>query len=428
MAKVLVIGNGGREHAIVHALADDADVEHIFCSPGNGGTEAMENVSNIGKKEAQDLGFFAINENIDLVVVGPEQPLCEGMADHLRKHNLNVFGFNEAAARLEGSKVYSKEFMQKYSIPTADFEVFGSFKHAIEYLESRFGENPNAKFFIKADELCGGKGAIPGFDLHSAKRAVRYLLLDNACGEGAKLIIEEAIEGQEASIFALTDGESIVILPSAQDHKRIRDNDEGPNTGGMGAYAPAPVVDEKAYERIEQEIVLPTLMGMEEERISDCGVIFIGVMIDRKGKPHVLEYNVRFGDPEAQPLLTLLKSDLYPILKACTEKKLADADVQWHEGSAVSVVMSVKGYPAKYDFQGELITGIEEAEALGDVVVYHAGTERASGKFYTKGGRILGVTALGPDVKSAQAKAYEAVSKIDFTGMHNRTDIAAKAL
>jgi len=428
MAKVLVVGDGGREHAIVRALSDDADVEHIYCAPGNGGTAAMEGVNNISQKSKNDLTYFAKENEIDLVVIGPEQPLCDGLANVMRSNGLRVFGFKASAAKLEGSKVFAKEFMQRYSIPTAGFEVFGNFKRAVEYLEAQFEENPDARFFIKADELCGGKGAIPAFDLTAGKQALRSLLLDNACGVGAKVVIEESIRGQEASIFALTDGETVITLPPAQDHKRINDNDEGPNTGGMGAYAPAHIVDEKVYERIEQEILLPTIMGMEEERISDCGVLFIGVMIDPKGKPYVLEYNVRFGDPEAQPLLTLLKSDLYPILVACTEGKLAECDVKWHYGSALSVVISVKGYPAQYDHQDEVIRGIEDAEALEDVVVYHAGTTHKQGKFFTKGGRILGVTALGSDTKAAQKRAYEAVAKIKFSGMHFRTDIGHRAL
>ncbi|OGF52871.1 MAG: phosphoribosylamine--glycine ligase [Candidatus Fraserbacteria bacterium RBG_16_55_9] len=428
MANVLVIGSGGREHAIVRALANDADVEHVFCAPGNGGTAAMTGVSNVATKDKRDLVALADREEIDLIIVGPEVPLVEGLVDFFRAHELRVFGFKKSAAQLEGSKVYAKRFMQKYSIPTAPFRVFESYRQALVYLEEHFQANPQGGFFIKADELCGGKGAIHAPDLESGRQALQALFKEKRCGVGKHVIVEELLSGQEASVFALTDGKSVATLPPAQDHKTAYDGDRGPNTGGMGAYAPALGVTEEVYDRIEQEVILPTLFGMEEERISDGGVLYLGLMIDRKGKPSMLEYNVRFGDPEAQPILALLKSDLYPILRACTEGKLGQAEIEWKEGVAVCVVLSVSGYPDVYDYQNEEIHGIEEAEALRDVYIYHAGTEFREGRFFTKGGRILGVTGIGKDVATAQKRAYQAVSKISFQGMHYRTDIAGKAL
>jgi phosphoribosylamine--glycine ligase len=428
MAKALVIGGGGREHALVKALVDDADVEHVYCAPGNGGTAAMENVTNVPLKDPRDLVAFADREEIDLTVVGPEQPLVEGVVDFFRQHDLRVFGFGKAAARLEGSKAFAKRFMQKYAIPTAPFWVFEHHRAALRFLRQQFAEDPNRKYFIKADELCAGKGAFPTPDLKVAEEALRKLLEEKSCGVGKLVVVEEALRGQEASLLGFTDGKAVATMPPAQDHKRAYDDDEGPNTGGMGAYAPAPLVTERVYARIEQEIILPTLLGMEEERLTDGGVLYFGLMIDPKGKPYVLEYNVRFGDPEAQSILALLESDLYPVLQACVDGRLHQAELRWREGAAVCVVIAVEGYPERYDHQDEEIHGLEEAEALEDVIVYHAGTDYHNGKFYTKGGRVLGVTGLGPDVASARERAYEAVSKIHFQGMRYRRDIASKAL
>ena len=427
MAKVLVLGSGGREHAIARALADDSDVEHVFCAPGNGGTAAMAGVTNVPMKDKRDLVALAHREEIDLTVVGPEGPLVEGLVDFFRAHDLRIFGFKKSAAQLEGSKVYAKRFMQKYSIPTAPFRVFESCRQAMAYLEEQFQEDPTVDFFIKADELCGGKGAIHAPDLEAGRQALQALFQEKRCGVGKRVVVEECLPGQEASVLVFTDGKSVATLPPAQDHKTVYDGDQGPNTGGMGAYAPAPGVTKDVYSRMEQEVILPTLFGMEEERISDCGVLYLGLMIDRKGKPSMLEYNVRFGDPEAQPILTLLKSDLYPILHACTEGRLGQTEIEWKEGAAVCVVLCVSGYPDVYDYQGEEIHGIEEAESLNDVIVYHAGTELRDGRFFTKGGRILGVTGAGKDVAAAQKRAYQAVSKISFKGMHCRKDIANKA-
>lgn len=388
----------------------------------------MPGVTNVRYTEQDEILKFVDEEKIDLIIIGPEKQLVEGMANFFRSNGKKVFGFNKAAAALEGSKIYAKEFMKKYSIPTAPFEVFSSYKRAYKYLRNQFDEKPGIKFFIKADEICGGKGAIAAPDYESGKSALHKLMIDQACGKGAKVVIEEHIPGQEASIFVLTDGKTAVTLPPAQDHKRALDNDEGLNTGGMGAYAPAALVDEKVYARVEKEIILPTLVGMEQERIADSGILFIGLMIDRKGKPYVLEYNVRFGDPETQPLLSLLKSDLYPILNACAEGDLEEVELDWYEGAAVSVVASVSGYPTRYNYQNEEIFGIADAESLENVFIYHGDSSVREGHFFTNGGRIITVTGVGKDIKTAQKLAYKAMSKIEFRGMHYRKDIASKAL
>lgn len=428
MAKVLVIGGGGREHALAKSLADDRDVEHVFVAPGNGGTAAVENVTNVPLKDPRDLVAFAAREAVDLTVVGPEQPLVEGIVDHFRRHDLPIFGFGKSAAQLEGSKVFAKRFMQKYAIPTAPFWVFERLKPALRFLQEQFQEDPQRGFFVKADELCAGKGAFPAFSGEEAEEALRKLFEEKFCGVGKRVVVEEALSGREASVLALTDGRTIATLPPAQDHKRAYDGDRGPNTGGMGAYAPTPLVDERVYERVEQEILLPTLLGMEEERLTDSGVLYLGLMVDPKGKPYVLEYNVRFGDPEAQPILALLESDLYPVLKACVEGRLEGAPLEWREGAAVCVVLTVEGYPERSTHQNEEIHGLDEAEQMENVLVYHAGTEFRGGKFYTKGGRVLGVTGVGPTIAEARERAYAAVEKIHFNGMRYRRDIALQAL
>lgn len=428
MPKVVVIGSGGREHAIVKSLADDDDVEHIYCAPGNGGTAAMDHVTNVPLTRKEDLLAFAEREEIDLTVVGPEAPLVEGLVDYFRAHDQRTFGFQKGAARLEGSKAYAKRFMQKYGIPTAPFRVFESYSSAMRHLKEQFEEEPDREFFIKADELCGGKGALPAPDLEAGRRALQNLFHERRCGRGERVVVEESLRGEEASVLVLTDGHSVAAFPAARDYKTVDDHDQGPNTGGMGSFAPATRVDENVYDRIEREILLPTLFGMEAERIRDCGVLYLGLMIDPKGKPYVLEYNVRLGDPEAQPILSLLKSDLFGIIHACTEGKLDRVEIDWREGAAVCVVLAVSGYPEVYDHQGEEIRGIREAEASGEgqVIAYHAGTELRGEGFFTKGGRILGITGLGADTASARNRAYEAISQISFGGMRYRTDIAAE--
>jgi len=434
MAKVLVIGSGGREHAIVRALVDDAGVEEVLCAPGNGGTAAMPNARNIAFKDYQELIKLAKAEGVDLTVVGPENPLAEGIVDLFRAQGLKIFGFKKAAARLEWSKVYAKHFMRLYKIPTAAFRVFDSYDAALRYLKGRFLKEPSAEFFIKADELCAGKGAIHTTDLQEGEKALRALLIERRCGRGERVVIEDALKGQEASIFAFVDAQGhYKLMPAAQDHKRRDDGDRGPNTGGMGAYAPAPIF-KATMHRIEEQVIHPTLAGMKAEGLIDCGILYFGLMIaapppgQMEGQPYVLEYNARFGDPEAQVILPLLKSDLYPILSACVEGQLDQTRLEWRDGAAVCVALTVLGYPTQYGHEREVIEGLEEAEKMTGVIVYHAGTILQDGRFITKGGRILNVVGLGKDVSEARRRAYEAVEKIHFKGMHYRKDIAIKAL
>ena len=429
MAKVLVIGSGGREHALVRALIDDADVEEILCAPGNGGTAAMTGVRSVAFKGYQELIELAKAERVDLTVVGPENPLADGISDLFRAHGLKIFGFKKAAAKLEWSKVYAKYFMRLYKIPTAPFRVFESCDTALQYLKERFAKDPNAQFFVKADELCGGKGAMQATNLEEGEKAVRELLIEKKCGKGERSVIEECLNGEEASILVFVDTQGrYALMPPAQDHKRRDDGDKGPNTGGMGSYAPAPLISRTVMQSIEEKIIRPTLEGMKAEGLIDCGILYFGLMIAPEGKPYVLEYNARFGDPEAQVILPLLKSDLYPILLACVEGRLGQMKLEWRDGAAVCVTLTVSGYPTHYGHEREVIEGLEEAERMRDVIVYHAGTMRQDGRFITKGGRILNVVGLGKDVSEARKRAYEAVNKIHFNGMHHRKDIAAKAL
>lgn len=427
MAKVLVIGGGGREHAIVRALVDDADVEEILCTPGNGGTAAMPRVRNIAFKDYEALIKLAKEERVDLTIVGPENPLAEGIIDLFRAHGLKIFGFKKAAAKLEWSKVFAKYFMRLYKIPTAPFRVFESYDTALQHLKERFAKDSKAEFFIKADELCAGKGAMQVPNLEEGRKALQKLLIEKGCGKGERVVIEDALKGEEASIFVFVDTQGhYKLMPPAQDYKRRDDGDKGPNTGGMGSYAPAPIVSQKVMQSIEERIVRPTLNGMKAEGLIDCGILYLGLMIAPEGQPYVLEYNARFGDPEAQAILPLLKSDLHQILLACMEGRLDQTRLEWHDGAAVCAALTVSGYPTHYGHEREVIEGLEEAEKMKDVIVYHAGTMLQDEKFITKGGRILNVVGLGKDLSQARKRAYEAVKKIHFRGMHYRKDIAAK--
>jgi phosphoribosylamine--glycine ligase len=424
MAKVLVVGSGGREHALVRALVDDNGVHEVVCAPGNGGTAATRGARNLEFRDYNELYRIVREEGIELTVVGPEGPLAEGLVDLFR--GVKVFGFDRATAQLEASKVIAKEFMRRHGIPTPDFEVFGDYDKALDYLKPRL--RAGEKFFIKADELCGGKGSLPANDLEEAERALRFLLKERGCGRGERVVIERALEGEEVTIMAIVDPRgNYVLTPPTQDHKRAYDNDQGPNTGGMGAYAPAPLITSGLQERITERIIEPTLRGMEEEGLGGAGVLYFGLMVSA-GEPYILEYNVRFGDPEAQAALPLLRGDLYPVLSAAVEEELDKVKVEWEEKAAVCVVLATEGYPVDYGREREEIEGIAEAEAMEDVIVYHAGTELRDGKFYTHGGRILGVTGIGETIAAARKRAYEAVERIYFGGMRYRRDIAARAL
>lgn len=429
MAKVLVIGSGGREHAIVRALVDDADVDEVLCAPGNGGTAAMPRVRNIAFKNYEELLKLAKEERVDLTVVGPENPLAEGIVDLFRANNLKIFGFRKAAAKLEWSKVYAKDFMRLYKIPTAPFRPFNGYDMALEHLKGRFAEDPKAELFIKADELCAGKGAIHVTTLEEGQKALRELLIEKRCGEGERVVIEDCLGGEEASIFVFVDSKgAFKLMPPAQDYKRRDEGDRGPNTGGMGSYAPARLVNQTIMRNIEEQVIYPTLKGMKAEGLIDCGILYFGLMIDPEGQPYVLEYNARFGDPEAQVILPLLRSDLYLILLACVEGHLDETRIEWRDGAAVCVALTVSGYPTHYGHEREGIEGLEEAEKMKAVIIYHAGTMLQDGRFITKGGRILNVVGLGKDVAQARKRAYAAVKKIHFKGMHYRRDIAAKAV
>ena len=418
--KVLIIGNGGREHAIAWKLAQSPQVSKIYCSPGNGGTAAI--AENISFQNIHVLTEFAINHGIDLTVVGPEAYLADGIVDVFQKAGLCVYGPTKLAARLESSKAFSKAFMKKYNIPTAKFESFSDAESAKAYIRQ-----VGAPIVVKADGLAAGKGVVVAFDVETALKAVDDMMTAKIFGEsGATVVIEEYLEGEEASLLAFCDGNIGIPMIPAQDHKRIGDGDTGPNTGGMGAYSPAPIVTDALMDQIIREILVPTIDGMNRNETPYKGVLYAGLMLTQGG-PRVLEFNCRFGDPETQPILMRLKSDLLEVMLAVCDGKLDAVTLQWDERPAVCVVMSSGGYPGGYE-KGKVITGLEEAAKLKDVFVFHAGTARKDGAVVTSGGRVLGVTALGETIAQAKMRAYEAVSKIHFEGAYFRRDIADKAL
>lgn len=424
---VAVVGSGGREHALCEALKSSEKVSRVFCFPGNGGTASSEGVENLTYDGSEDLYNKIQNNNIGLVVVGPEGPLSEGLADFLKEQDVPVFGFNRRATRLESSKAFADGFKKKYNIPCPGFEVFTGYNEAVAYAEEKFSEGAE-KLWVKADELCGGKGAIGASNPEDAEQAIRALLIDKKCGEGDKVVIQDHLEGEEATVLVFTDGETFITMPSMQDHKPVYDGGKGPNTGGMGAYAPVPVVDEEVKKKFDEKILKPTIEGIKKEGMQCPGIIYFGLMIDEDKEPYVLEYNVRFGDPEAQPILDLLDTDLYDIVKASVDGSLKDVEIRWKDRAAVCVILRTEGYPIDYGDEHHEIIGVEEAERMEDVRVYHSGTSLENGKLYTDGGRVLGVTALGDTIKEAKERAYRAVEKIRFEGMKYRTDIADKAI
>lgn len=418
--KILVIGNGGREHAIVWKLAQDSRQPQLFCAPGNAGTATIATNLPIGAEDVPALVAWAKVERPDLVVVGPEAPLCAGVTDALEAEGLKVFGPSQAAARLEGSKAFSKEVMEAAGVPTARFRVYTDSERAIAGLDDF--ELP---VVIKADGLAAGKGVVIAQTRAEAEQAIREMLDDGRFGcAGAEVVIEEFLDGEEASIFALCDGEHVVLLPAAQDHKRVFDHDEGPNTGGMGAYTPAPIATHDVMVFTKEKIVLPVLQELRRRGITYKGVLFCGLMIGQRGV-NVLEFNCRFGDPETEVVVPSIASDLVPILLACAEGTLSDDLVSLRAEAATTIVMAAPGYPGNYP-KGLEITGIDAAEATG-CHVFHAGTAQKDGQVVTSGGRVLTVTAFGKDLRDAVGLAYEGVSKIHFEGAHYRKDIAAKA-
>ena len=420
--KVLVVGSGGREHALVWKIAQSPRVGKIYCAPGNAGIAQMAECLSISAEDVKGLTAWAEKEKIDLTVVGPEAPLTLGMVDIFRARGLRVFGPSQKAAEIEGSKAFTKELMKKYGIPTGESETFTDPAAAVKYVKGK-----GAPLVVKADGLAAGKGVIICRTVEEALSALDLILVQKAFGAaGAKVVVEEFLEGEEASFLAFTDGETVLPLPTSQDHKAIYDNDQGPNTGGMGAYSPAPVVTEKVHREAMEKVMIPTVRGMAREGRKYQGVLYAGLMI-KDEKPKVLEFNARFGDPEAQPLLMRLKSDLIPILEATIDGKLCHHKMELEDRSSVCVVVASGGYPGVYE-KGKVISGLREAASVRDAFVFHAGTALKEGRVITNGGRVLGVTALGNGIQEAIERAYEAVAKISWEGAYYRKDIGHKAL
>jgi phosphoribosylamine--glycine ligase len=419
---ILVIGGGGREHALVWKIAQSPLVKKIYCAPGNPGIAALAECVNVAADDIDGLLALAQQHSIDLTVVGPEVALTLGVVDRFQAAGLEIFGPNRAAARIEGSKGFSKDLMAKYGIPTAAYRSFTDRDQAVAYIREQ-----GAPIVVKADGLAAGKGVIVAMTLEQAVTAVDEIMLDGVFGAaGSSVVIEEFMAGEEASFFAFTDGKNILPLASAQDHKRIFDNDEGPNTGGMGAYSPAPVVTEALAAEVVATIVRPTIAGMAAEGCPYCGILYVGLMI-ADGKPRVVEFNARFGDPEAQPLLMRMKSDIVPVLQACARGQLTQTALDWHDKAAVCVVMASGGYPGSYS-KGFAIEGLDAAADIEDVMVFHAGTASKGGQVVNAGGRVLGVTGLGTTVAAAIDKAYQGVAAIRWLGVQFRSDIGRKAL
>jgi phosphoribosylamine--glycine ligase len=433
--RILVIGSGGREHALVWKIAQSKLTDKIFCAPGNGGISQQAECIDIKADDTARLLEFAKKEKIDLTVVGPEAPLASGILDEFRNYNLRIFGPSAKAAQMEASKVFAKQLMAKYNVPTADFKIFsaeGGSAYGGDITEAyKHIEKIGAPCVVKADGLAAGKGVVVAKTVDEAKQAVAEMMQEKIFGDaGNRVIIEDCLEGQEASIIVLTDSKEVIALASSQDHKRIFDGDKGPNTGGMGAYSPAPVVTPGLMKEILETIVYKTIDGLVKEGIDYKGVLYAGIMLTGDG-PKTLEFNVRFGDPETQAILPRLNSDLLEAMLATSEGKLnkivKSGGLRWDDRACVCVVCASKGYPGEYD-KGKEISGLGEAAKIKDVVVFHAGTKKQNNKIFTNGGRVLGVTALGNTIKEAIDKTYQAAGKIKFEGMHYRKDIAYKAL
>lgn len=420
--KVLVVGGGGREHALVWKIAQSPLVKKIYCAPGNPGTAGLAENLPIKADEIGKLLEFACNEKIDLTVVGPEQPLSLGIVDLFQSQGLKVFGPSKDAAFIEGSKAFCKDLMQKYNVPTAAYGVFTEIGAAEEFID-----RTGVPIVVKADGLAAGKGVIIAQTREEAIATVRDMLSGDAFGSaGSRVVIEEFLSGEEASFLAITDGVNIIPLASAQDHKAIFDGDLGPNTGGMGAYSPAPVVTDAIHAIAMSDVLRRTVDGMAAEGRPYRGVLYAGLMI-KDGVVKTLEFNARFGDPECQPLLMRMKSDIVPVLLAAANGDLSGIKIEWHDKAAVCVVMASGGYPGDYR-KGDVITGLDAAATLDDVYVFHAGTALKDGRCVTSGGRVLGVTALGDTVEKAISLAYQAVEKISWDGVQYRKDIGEKAL
>lgn len=422
--KLMIVGSGGREHTLAWKIAQSDVVREVLAVPGNVGIarEPKCRLVNVSSDDVDGLLKLATSEKVDLTVVGPEAPLVAGLADVFRSAGLKVFGPSAKAAQLEGSKVFTKQLLAKYGIPSAEFEVFSDYDRAAAYVKSRPGP-----VVVKADGLAAGKGVFVCVERDEGLAALNTIMKDRAFGAaGDRVIVEECLQGEEASFIAFTDGREVLPLASSQDHKPIFDGDRGPNTGGMGAYSPAPVVTPEIHDLIMREIMIPTVRAMEQEGIPYVGFLYAGAMI-KDGTAKVLEFNARMGDPEAQPLLFRMKSDPVPLMLAALEGNLGGMKIEWDPEEAICVVMASGGYPGSYD-KGKPITGIEQADAMEGVKVFHAGTGQGKDGFVTAGGRVLGVTAKAVGIGNAIARAYEAVSKISWENVHYRTDIGKKAL
>ena len=422
--KILVIGSGGREHALAWKLSASPKVQQVYVAPGNGGTALSPNLKNVPLTDLAALRDWALAEKIALTVVGPEQPLAAGVVDDFRAHGLRIFGPTKAAAQLESSKAFSKDFMKRHGIPTAAYETFSDPGAAHAYVD-RLG----APIVVKADGLAAGKGVVVAATKEEAHAAIDDMLGGNTLGVahndgGARVVIEEFLQGEEASFIVLCDGKNVVAMASSQDHKRLKDGDEGPNTGGMGAYSPAPVVTPDVHARAMRDVILPTIRGMDKDGIPFTGFLYSGLMIDGDGKPKTLEFNTRMGDPETQPIMMRLKSDLVDVLMAATSGKLDEVELQWDRRVALGVVLAAGGYPLSPK-KGDLISGLPKP--TDEVVVFHAGTVAEGDQVKTAGGRVLCVTALADSVKQAQTKAYDAARGIHFDGMQYRRDIGHRA-
>jgi phosphoribosylamine--glycine ligase len=420
--KVLVVGGGGREHALVWKITQSPEVTEIYCAPGNAGISEQATTIPIKANDLNALLEFALKEKIDLTVVGPEDPLTRGIVDLFESRGLFIFGASRKAAKIEGSKAFAKEIMKKYYIPTAFHEIFDNREEAVKYIRKQ-----GAPLVVKADGLAAGKGVIVCKTEEEAIHSVDKMMVERIFGEaGNRVVIEEYLVGEETSYIAFTDGKTILPLASSQDHKPIFENDQGPNTGGMGAYSPAPVVTEEVHERIIEKILRPIIYGMGEEGRPYKGVLYAGLMI-LDGHPKVLEFNARFGDPETQPVLMRMKGDIVPILEACMRGTLSHHRIEWDNRASLCVVMASKGYPGDYE-KGKVIKGLKEVSRMEGVFVFHAGTSLRDGQTITNGGRVLGVTGLGEDISRAIERTYQAVRKISWDGVHYRTDIGQKAL
>jgi phosphoribosylamine--glycine ligase len=422
--KILVVGSGGREHALAWRLAQAPGLQKVLVAPGNAGTAREAELENLPLTDINALADYAAKENIHLTLVGPEAPLAAGIVDVFRARGLRIFGPTQAAAQLESSKDFAKRFMARHGIPTAEFATFADAQAAHAYVE-----NKGAPIVVKADGLAAGKGVVVATSVHEAHAAIDMMLLDNRMGDaGARVVIEEFLDGEEASFIVMADGKHALPLATSQDHKRLRDGDEGPNTGGMGAYSPAPVVTPQIHAKVMREVIMPTIQGMEKDHIPFTGFLYAGLMIKPDGSIKVLEFNCRMGDPETQPIMMRLKSNFVALLDAAIDGRLDKVDADWDRRVALGVVLAAANYP-ETPRRGDPITGLPTQQSDGaDTHVFHAGTTLKDGQVVTAGGRVLCVTALGDNVRAAQKRAYEAVDAIHFDGMQYRRDIAHRAI